>query len=113
MQIFLFGALAVSLLAVLFALQNLVPVTVAFLGWTFQGSLALVLFVAFVVGALASFLASVPAMVRSGRSRSHQRQTIAALEASLAECESRLDAQLGPRTLGSASPPGPSSRPTP
>ena len=90
MQIFLFGALAVSLIAVVFALQNFVPVTVAFLWWTFQGSLALVLFVAFVVGALASFLASLPAMVKSRRSRARHRKDMAALEASLAECERKL-----------------------
>jgi len=72
MQIFLFGALTVSLIAVLFALQNIVPVTVAFLAWTFQGSLALVLFVAFVAGAFASFLASLPSMVK-GRRRGSQK----------------------------------------
>lgn len=90
MQIFLFGALTVSLIAVLFALQNIVPVTVAFLAWTFQGSLALVLFVAFVAGAFASFLASLPSMVKGRRRGSHHRKEVAALEASLGECDRKL-----------------------
>jgi uncharacterized integral membrane protein len=107
MQIFLFGALAVSLIAILFALQNVVPVTVTFFGWTFQESLALVLFVAFVGGALASFLASLPAVARGRRASGHQRRTTAELEASLAECERKLqDAQMWRREPGSAPPQG-------
>ena len=50
MQIFLFGALAISLAAVLFALQNNIPVTVSFFGWTFSGSLAVILFLAVAAG---------------------------------------------------------------
>lgn len=110
MQVFLFGALAVSLLAVLFALQNIVPVTVAFLGWSFEGSLALVLFVAFVAGALASMLASVPTVVKSRRSGGHQRKALTELAASLAECERKLQqAQAQPLESGSAPPLGPAS----
>lgn len=110
MQVFLFGALAVFLVAVVFALQNIVPVTVAFLGWTFQGSLALVLFVAFVFGALTSVLASLPAMVRSRRSGGQHRKAMAAIEANLAECERKVrDAQVGRRELGAAPTQGPSS----
>ncbi len=52
MQVFLLIALAIALVAVMFALQNIVPVTVAILAWTFEGSLALLLFVALIVGAL-------------------------------------------------------------
>jgi len=85
MQIFLFGALAISLLAVVFALQNIVPVTVTFMNVQFEGSLALVLFVAFVAGALVSFLASLPTLVK-GRWAGHDlRRRVTELEAELAQ----------------------------
>jgi uncharacterized integral membrane protein len=89
-QIFLFGALAISLLAVLFALQNNVPVMVTFLGWTFQGSLALVLFLAVVAGATASVLASLPTLIRGRWAGSQSRKQISALEVKLADSEQRL-----------------------
>ncbi len=92
MQVFMFGALAISFVAVLFALQNIVPVTVAFLGWTFEGSLAIVLFVALVAGALISLLASVPALVRGRLTSSHLRRQVAALEANLRDCQQSLQA---------------------
>jgi putative membrane protein len=98
MQLFMLSALAISLVAVLFALQNIVPVTVAFLGWTFEGSLALVLFVALIVGALISLLASVPTLVRQRWTATHLRKQVATLEASLQHCQQLLEA-AEPRRL--------------
>jgi uncharacterized integral membrane protein len=91
MQIVLLLALAVALVAVLFALQNVVPVTVSFLAWTFEGSLALVLFVALVAGAVVSFLASLPTLVGRRRAESQARKRIAELEASLSACRLQLE----------------------
>jgi len=54
MQIFLFFALIISLLAVIFAVQNTAPVTVSFAIWKFPGSLALVLLAALAAGSLIS-----------------------------------------------------------
>jgi uncharacterized integral membrane protein len=85
MQIFLFGALAISLVAVVFALQNIVPVRVTVLTYQFEGSLALVLFVTLVSGALISFLASVPTLVKGRWETRDLRRQVAALEAQLAE----------------------------
>jgi uncharacterized integral membrane protein len=59
------AALGIALVAVPFALQNNEPVRVSFLAWTFRGSLAVVLFVALILGALVSALISVPGIVRS------------------------------------------------
>ena len=58
MQVFLLIALVIALIGVMFALQNIVPVTVAFLTWTWEGSLALALFVALLGGALEAELDS-------------------------------------------------------
>ena len=90
MQIFLFGALAISLVAVLFALQNIVPVTITFFGWTIEGSLALVLFVTLVTGALSSFLASLPTLAKGRWATARHRKQVASLEANLAECQREL-----------------------
>ena len=91
MQIFLFVALAVALVAVMFALQNIVPVSISFLTWTFEGSLALVLFVALIVGALVSFLASVPALVKGRWKVASLKKRVAALEFDLADERRKRD----------------------
>jgi uncharacterized integral membrane protein len=110
MQIFLFVALAVAFLAVLFALQNIVPVTVSFMAWTFEGSLALVLFVAFVAGALVSVLVSVPSLVTGRWAASQHRKQMAALEESVADTRRALqeaEARLRAQTTPPRSAPGP------
>jgi uncharacterized integral membrane protein len=85
MQMFFLAALAFALVAVLFALQNIVPVRVAFLTWTFEGSLAVVLFVALIVGALVSALVSVPSIVKG-------RWIVKTLRKQIAELETARDA---------------------
>lgn len=64
MQAALFLSLAVAVLAVVFALQNNAPTALKFLTWTFQSSLAVVILISVAVGALTSFLASLPGMIR-------------------------------------------------
>lgn len=110
MQFFLFGALAISLAAVVFALQNNVPVTVVVLAWRLQGSLALVLFLALAAGALISLFASLPTLIRGRMAATQHRKHLAALEASLADTQRRLQqaqAQLQPPGLGKPVVPGP------
>lgn len=115
MQTFVLAALAFALVAVLFALQNLVPVQVTFLAWTFEGSLALVLFVALIVGAVISVLVSVPSMIKARWTASGLRKQIAALEAELdrhRRSEGSVTGHTSSPTPGSASPPpAPPARP--
>ena len=103
MQVFLLIALAVALGAVVFVPQNIEPVTVEFLTWTFEGSLALVLFVALIAGALVSVLASVPTIVKSRWAAASLKRRIAALEAELEDQRLKLEAA---RRRTSAAPPG-------
>ena len=42
MQLWLIVAIVIAILAVIFAFQNAVPITVSFLTWKFESSLALV-----------------------------------------------------------------------
>ena len=85
MQVFLILALMVALLASLFTLQNMAPVTVVFLIWTFHGSLALVLFLALAAGAVICIFASLPALIRGKLTIAGQKKQIAQLEDSLEE----------------------------
>ena len=94
MQIFVVLALIILLLAVIFALQNTAAVTISFLFWKFNGSLALVLLVALTAGLLISFLAYLPTLLRSHWSARKLRKHTNELETNLAEHKQRLDEAL-------------------
>lgn len=51
-------------LTVIFALQNVTPITVTFLAWQIEGSLALVLLAAALMGAVICALLSIPEIIR-------------------------------------------------
>ena len=85
MQVFFLVALGFALLGVMFALQNIVPVRVTFLTWTFEGSLALVLFVALIVGALVSSLVSIPTILKGRWAVNGLKKQIAPLEVERAD----------------------------
>ena len=80
MVLFLVLALAISILAGIFALQNSVPITVSFLLWEFEGSLALVLLCTFALGVVVSLLVSAPAMIRKRLAVANQNRRINELE---------------------------------
>ena len=95
MQIFVFLALIIAVIAVIFALQNAAPVTISFLFWKFHGSLALVLLLALAVGAVISFLASLPTLLRGQWSIRKLRKQATELESNLNDHKQRLEeAQL-------------------
>jgi lipopolysaccharide assembly protein A len=83
MQIFLFFGIAIAVLAVIFAVQNNQQVTISFLAWEGQGSLALVLLIALAVGAAISFLLSLPANVKARWTIRNQRKKMTQLESDL------------------------------
>ena len=91
MQIFLFLALIIAVLAVFFALQNSDPVTVKFAVWEFNSSLAFVLLLALLAGALVSFLFSLPSNVRARWTIRQQRKKMNDNEASLAQVKAKLE----------------------
>jgi uncharacterized integral membrane protein len=80
MQLQLIVAIIVAILAVVFALQNAVPITVSFLTWRFESSLALVLLITVALGILMSLLVSVPSMIKTKRMISSQKKRIRELE---------------------------------
>jgi putative membrane protein len=85
MQLFLIVALGLAILAVIFALQNAIPVGVTFLVWKFEGSLALVLMLTFALGVLVSLLVSIPAILKRRSAISNQKKKMEELENRLRE----------------------------
>ncbi|HQU72610.1 MAG TPA: LapA family protein [Calditrichia bacterium] len=72
MMILMILAFVVAIMAVVFAVQNAVPVTVSLFTFDFDSSLALVLLVTFGLGMITGFLGMLPAMIR-GRKRLYDR----------------------------------------
>ena len=91
MQIFLFVALIIAILAVAFAFQNNDPATISFAIWKFHGSLALILMVTLAAGALISFLVSLPTNVKTRWTVRTQRKKLVELENRLAEFKGKLE----------------------
>ena len=103
MQLLTIVAMLVAIVSVIFAMQNNVPVTVTFLVWRFDSSLALVLLAALAIGMLIVALVSTPATIRRQWVLGRQNKRIAELEkangiqkATIAELESRLPATEPP-----------------
>ena len=96
MQLQLIVAIIVAILAVVFALQNAVPITVSFLTWRFESSLALVLLITLALGIIMSLLVSVPSMIKRKRMISGQKKKSRELESSLQkETESKTSEESG------------------
>ncbi|GAB4116034.1 MAG: hypothetical protein Kow00103_11360 [Candidatus Caldatribacteriota bacterium] len=95
MQLQLIIAIVVAILAVVFALQNAIPITVSFIIWNFKSSLALVLLITLALGILMSLLVSIPSMIKRKRIISNQKKKIQELEKNLQEkMENRIEVKI-------------------
>jgi uncharacterized integral membrane protein len=90
MQILLIFSFVIAFLAILFAIQNTTITSIRFLIWETQGSLALVLFIALVAGALISYLATAPGQIRQRMTISSQRKRISEVEKELSTTQDQL-----------------------
>ena len=109
MQILLISGIGVAIVAVLFALQNNVPVTVSFFAWSFGGSLALVLLIALGLGVLIAGLVTSPALIGSRWTGKRLKRQVASLEDQkrglqqrLAELDAQLESRLAAQALDPA-----------
>lgn len=85
MQLIVLLGIVVAIGGVSFALQNTVPVTVTFLVWRFDSSLAMVLLTSLALGALIVALVSTPATLKAQWAASRLRKQLdAALSANSA-----------------------------
>jgi len=64
MILFLLMGVVLGGLAVIFALQNTAVITVSFLTWQLEGSLALILLLTIATGALVAMLLMLPALIK-------------------------------------------------
>lgn len=80
MQIKIIAAIFIAMAGVIFAMQNNVPVTVNFLLWRFDSSLALVLLAALALGAIIVALLTTPATIRRQWQLIRQKRRIDELE---------------------------------
>jgi uncharacterized integral membrane protein len=80
MQIFLLLALLIAIALVVFAVQNAAMVTVTFLAYHLEGSLALILVVVFVFGVLSGVLLFVPSFWRKNSALRELRRRVKQLE---------------------------------
>jgi uncharacterized integral membrane protein len=72
MPFFVIVAVALAAISAIFAIQNAGVITVSFLGWEWEASLALILIVSLGVGVVIGYLAGLPSMFRKA---SQLRQT--------------------------------------
>jgi len=91
---------------VIFALQNVEPVMVTFLGWGFEGSLALIVILSLLAGVVVSWLLAIPSFVRGmvaeSKLRGHNETLRRELEdhkQKLAETQGKLAEAKKPDTV--------------
>ncbi len=83
MQFFIVLALLIAIAIVIFALQNSAIVTVSFLSFHYNGSLALILVVVFTLGLLAGLLISIPSLLRKSADIREQKRRVKQLQESI------------------------------
>lgn len=104
MQVILILGIIIAIAAVIFALQNNLPVVVTIALWSFEGSLALVLLASLGLGALIAGLLSSPAVIRGQWTAGRLRKQVAELERQLAEQQQRNRELAAEATRLSAAP---------
>ena len=112
--IYLIFALVIAAVAVIFAVQNPITVTISFLAWKVTGSLSLVLIATLVIGAVIGLLVLAPSAIKNTIAVSGHRKRIGALEKELDEHRQKV-AELEkpkPETVQSDSVPTPPAEST-
>lgn len=96
-MIFLIIGLLVGGLAVIFILQNIIPVSIVFFSWKLDGSLALILILAILTGAVLSALSCLPDMINNYFEISGLKKRVKELEVTADNYKKSLD-DLSQRT---------------
>ena len=95
MQILLIFSFIIAFVAIIFAIQNTAITPIRFLIWQSEGSLALILFISLVAGALISYLATTPTQIKRRMTISNQRKRISEVEDQLASTQGELEQAQG------------------
>ncbi len=103
--VYLIFALLIAVVAVIFALQNTITVTISFLAWEVTGSLSLVLLVTLAIGAVIGLLVLAPSTIKNTLAASGHRKRIGSLEKELDEHKARVAELQKPDSMISPSSP--------
>lgn len=101
--VYLIFALVIAVIAVIFALQNTITVTISFLAWEVTGSLSLVLLVTLAIGVVIGLLVLSPSAIKNSLAVSSHRKRVGALEKELDEHKSRVAGLEKPMPVTSSS----------
>jgi uncharacterized integral membrane protein len=88
--VYLIFALLIAVVAVVFALQNTMTVTISFIAWKVTGSLSLVLLITLAIGAVIGLLVLAPSAIKNSLAVSGHRKRIGSLEKELDEHKARV-----------------------
>ena len=97
--VYLIFALVISVIAVIFALQNTMVVTISFLAWEITGSLSLVLLVTLAIGAVIGLLVLAPSAIKNSIAASSHRKRIGSLEKELDEHKAKVAELQKPKSV--------------
>ncbi len=92
MRIIFIFALLLILLVTIFAVQNNTSIDIKLLFWKINGSLALVLVIAFILGILIGFLVSTPTAIRKHSQMAELRKKLHMVETDLEEARNAMAA---------------------
>ncbi len=95
MELYLILAAILGIFVAIFAIQNAAPVTVKFLLWQFESSLAVLIIIAMLAGMLLVFLLSIPGRIKRRKEIYDKQKKIKELEKMLAECEEKQKQTAG------------------
>ena len=91
MPFLLIVAIILAALTAIFAIQNANVITVSFLGWETEASLALILILTLGVGILVGYLAGLPGRMKKGSQLRQARKDLAGMEELATELEPAPD----------------------
>lgn len=98
MFIFLLLGAIIGAFSVVFVAQNTMPISVTFLSWQIEGSLAVVLTITFVGGVLMTALFSIPGLISDWVESSRLRRRIKVLEEDLAKMKNGTETATPPES---------------
>jgi putative membrane protein len=87
---YLIVALLIAVIAVIFALQNTLPITISFFAWEVTGSLSLVLLITLAIGVVIGLLVLAPSAIKNTIQVSGHRKRIGLLEKELDDHKARV-----------------------
>ena len=108
--VYLIAALIIAVVAVIFALQNSLTVTISFFAWKVAGSLSLILLIALAIGVVIGLLVLAPSAIKNSISASSHRKRVGSLEKELDEHKTKIAELQKPKPV---TPPSNSPQPKP